>query len=206
MSSVAPPFDKETPFQGPRRRPLERGRGRWAMWLFIASEAMLFAMLFFSYFYLGASNREWPTHEDPKMMLALVLLAVLLMSSVVMHWAERSIKKGRTSQLTLGLGLTLLLGCVFLFFQYLEYKEHFKSLTPWMDAYGSIFYTITSFHLAHLLLGMFMIGHVFARSIAGHFSKERHLAVQNVAGYWHFVDIIWVFIVLILYVSPRLYP
>ena len=206
MSTVAPPFQREESFQGPRARPRERKRGKWGMWLFIASESMLFAMLFFAYAYLGTSEREWPPIEDPSYKLALILLAILLVSSAVLHWGERSIKKGRTTELRLSLTATLLLGVTFLIVQYFEYDHHLKTLTPWDNAYGSIFYTITTFHLAHLILGFFMLAYVLARTLAGHFSAERHLGVENVAMYWHFVDVIWLLVVLILYLSPRLYP
>lgn len=205
MSTVAPPFEKEHAFQAPHNRPIERQRGKWGMWLFIASEATLFALLFFSYAYLGTSNEEWPTHEDPALKFALILLGILLVSSAVLYWGERAIKKGALGQLKASLATTLLLGVAFLIVQYFEYVHHLKHLTPWENAYGSIFYTITSFHLAHLLLGFCMLLFVFARSLAGHFSKERHLAVENVALYWHFVDLVWVFVVFTLYITPRFY-
>ena len=205
MSAVAPPFEREHAFQSPHGRPIERQRGKWGMWLFIASEGTLFALLFFSYAYLGTSNQEWPPHEDPSYMYALILLGILLVSSVVLYWGERSIKKGDTGKLKLSLALTLLLGVAFLVLQYIEYRHHLKHLTPWENAYGSIFYTITTFHLAHLVLGFFMLLFVFARALAGHFSRERHLAVENVALYWHFVDGIWLFVVFILYITPRFY-
>lgn len=189
----------------PPARAHERTRGRWGMWLFIATEATLFALLFFAYFFLGASRPEWPPREDPSYTIAMVLLGILIVSSVATWLGERAIKRGSTTGLVRGIGIALLLACAFVALQVLEYREHLKHFGPTTDAYGSIFYTITSFHLAHLLLGMLMLGFVLARAFAGHFDRERHLAVTNAALYWHFVDVVWALVVLVLYISPRLY-
>jgi heme/copper-type cytochrome/quinol oxidase subunit 3 len=210
MSPLAPPLHpphEEHPhaLQGPRERPLERTRGKWGMWLFIGTEAMLFAMLFFAYAYLGSSRPEWPPESDPSLTYPLVLLAILLTSSVVLHVGEKGIKKGEDLTLRLGLIGTLLLAGAFIGVQRFEFVHHLKQVTPGTNAYGSILFTIHGFHLAHLILGMLMLLHVLARGFAGHFSEEKHLAVENVSLYWHFVDVVWVFIVGILYVSPHLY-
>ena len=204
MSAPAPSLG--TPVQPPRERPIEKMRGRWGMWLFIGTEGMLFALLFFGYFYLGGSQAKWPPREDPTLKLALVLLAILLASSVVLWWGERGIKRGSAATLRLGLVGTLLLAAAFLYVQSIEYRHHLQKLTPQTDAYGSIFYTITGFHLAHVIVGVLMLLFVLARAMAGHFDGERHLAVQLAALYWHFVDVVWLLVVAILYVSPRLYP
>ena len=205
MTTVAPPFEKDDAFQKPHGRPIERQRGKWGMWLFMASEGTLFALLFFAYAYLGTSTREWPPHNDPSIKFALVLLAILLASSGVMYIGEKAIKKGNVARLKVSLIGTLVLGVAFLVLQYFEYKHHLEHVTPFENAYGSIFYTITTFHLAHLILGFFMLLFVLARTYAGHFSKERHLAVENSALYWHFVDGIWVLVVFTLYITPRFY-
>lgn len=189
----------------PQGRSVERARGLWGMGLFIATEAMLFALLFFGYFYLGASRPQWPIGKDPAYTKALIMLVILLASSATAHWAQRGIERGRTAALKAGLALSLALTAAFLFVSYLEHQSHLKELTPGMNAYGSIFYTITSFHLAHLILGALMLAYVLARSFAGHFSEARHLAVKNSVLYWHFVDAIWVLVVAILYISPHLY-
>lgn len=189
----------------PPVRTHERLCGIWGMGLFIATEAMLFALLFFAYFYLAASNARWPLEEGPAYVKALIMLGILLVSSVAAHWGQRGIEQGRPGRLQLGLVLTLILVGGFLYVSYLEHQSHLQTLTPGMNAYGSIFYTITSFHLAHLILGAFMLLFVLARAFAGHFSRERNVAVRNSVLYWHFVDVIWVLVVSILYLSPHLY-
>lgn len=196
---------EDVPVQRPSDRPPERGRGVWGMNLFIATEAMLFVFAFFAYFYLGARHPRWPPGEDPSVTFALPLLGVLLLSSVVLHWGKRGVERGRTGRLRAGLGGTLILGVAFLVLQYFEYLEHLEHLTPRSNAYGSIFYAITSLHLAHVLVGMAILGHVFARALAGHFDEERHLAVANASRYWHFVDGVWLVVVAVLYVSPHFY-
>lgn len=189
----------------PLERPHERKRGLLAMWMFIATEAMLFALLFFAYFYLATSKPQWPLEKDPSYWKALIMLGILLVSSVTAHFAQKGIEKGSRVQLLIGLGVTLLLGAGFLGMTYWEYSVRLNTETPWDSAYASITYTITTLHLAHLVLGMCMLLFVLARAIAGHFSKHRYLAVQNAVRYWHFVDLIWLSIVIIVYLSPQFY-
>lgn len=186
-------------------RPAERERPLWAMALFIATEAMLFVMLFFAYFYLAGSKPNWPLHEDPSYTKALIMLGVLLLSSGVAHWGQKGIERGDNFTLQLGLVITLALGGAFIYITYQEYAAHLKKLTPWENAYGSIFYTITSLHFLHLVLGLLMLTFVLLRSFAGHFNEHRHAAVKNAVRYWHFVDLVWLFVVGILYLSPQFY-
>ena len=185
------------------RLPIDDSRGTMGMWLFIASEALVFVCLFFSYFYLGHRHSEWPTHY-PKVGKALTMLAILLSSSAVLHLAERKVKKGKHAQGRGLLGLTILMGFVFLIVQGSEYAEHLKELKPTTDPYGSIFYTTTSFHAAHLILGLLML--LFALLLPSLEPREHtpHKPLHNATMYWHFVDVVWVFIVGLLYVLPRL--
>jgi cytochrome c oxidase subunit III len=179
-------------------------RGTWGMLLFILTEAALFLMFFFTYYYLGHVSRgPWPP-EPPKLMFALVMLAVLVSSSVVLHLGERAEKEDRTGAARLFVGATVLMGIGFLVLQTLEYRNHLKTLTPMTDAYGSIFYTITSFHAAHLMLGLCMLLYVLALPQIGPGHKPPHRALHNASLYWHFVDLVWVLIVALLYVAPNI--
>lgn len=179
-------------------------RGTWAMAMFIATEASLFVMLFFTYYYLGHVSRgPWPA-EPPKMRLAIVMLAVLLASSAVLHAGERAEKAGRTGSARAMAGLTVLLGVAFLVLQTIEYRNHFKTLLPTENAYSSIFYTITSVHGAHLLLGLLMLVYVLALPVIGSGTRPPHRALHNASLYWHFVDAVWLLIVALLYVAPNL--
>ena len=136
---------------------LDDRRGTAGMWLFILTEAALFILLFFSYFYLAQGGWRWPLEEAPKLRLALPMLVVLWISSGVLHWGEKQVRAQRYSRARAGLAGTIVLGLVFLAMQAFEYMDHLKSLTPRTDVYGSIFYTITSFHAAHLILGLLML-------------------------------------------------
>ena len=176
--------------------------GWWGMILLIVTEASLFAYLLFSYFYLGSMARgAWPPSGPPELRLALPNTVILLLSSAAMWWAESGVRQGRQGRLRLGLLLTLVLGIVFLAIQVVEYSN--KQFTPATDAYGSLFFTITGFHGAHVAVGLLMIAVVAVRAWLGHFSERRHLAVTNVSWYWHFVDVVWLAVFTSLYLSPR---
>ena len=174
------------------------------MWLFIVSETVLFVMLFFSYFYLAKQGWRWPTQEPPKLRMALAMLVVLLTSSAVLHWGEKRIKEREYGRGRIALLGTILIGLVFVVMQVFEYKDHLKHLAPWTNAYGSMFYTITSFHAVHLLLGLLMLTYVLLLPELEPAQKSPHRPYHNAALYWHFVDFVWIWIVLLLYVAPNL--
>jgi heme/copper-type cytochrome/quinol oxidase subunit 3 len=178
-------------------------RGTWAMAMFIATEATLFVCLFFAYYYLGHVHEVWPP-EPPEWKMAVVMLVVLLTSSAVLHWGETRLRRGLTAQARAATAVTVLIGMLFLGLQVVEYRHHLETLQPTSDAYGSIFYTITSIHAAHLLLGLMMLGFVLALPEIGEAAKPPHRALHNASLYWHFVDAVWLIIVVLLYVMPNL--
>ena len=181
--------------------------GYWGMALFVATEATMFASLLTTYLFLGTANPGWPPAgiERPKLVLPPIMTVILLASSATMFWAERSIKNGARGRLRIGIGLTILLGVIFLVVQGVEYHDKLEKLKPWANSYAAIFYTITGFHGLHVFTGLLLLGYVEVRALVGHFDAVHHLAVKNVGLYWHFVDIVWLFIFATLYISPRLY-
>lgn len=187
-------------------RPLERARAKIGMIAFIATEASLFVCLFLSYWYLSRGQLAWPPPplEPPKLGLSSLMTVLLLSSSATLHWASGGIRVGNQRRLRTGVLVTFLLGLGFLITQVFEYREYLKHVLPKGSAYGSIFYTITSIHGAHVLLGALMIAYVGSQARAALYTAERHLPVRLVSWYWHFVDLIWVFIFGILYVRPHL--
>lgn len=182
----------------------DEGRGAAGMWLVIATEAMLFVVLFFAYFQLGHGDPRWLQHEPPKLPLAFVMLAVLLTSSAVLHWGERALRREQSGTARVATAITVALGAVFLLLQGLEYRDHLKTLTPQSNAYGSIFYTITSIHGLHVLVGTLMLGYVLLQPDIGRTRRRPHRPLHVAAMYWHFVDAVWVVIVALLYVVPNL--
>jgi len=194
----APEKSVATPHE-PLVSAIDDGRGRLGMGLFIATEATLFAMLFFSYFYLG----PFPNEPAPKLKEALIMLAILLSSSVVMEITELFHRRGRALLARSGLAFTILLGLVFLAVQVDEYRHHLKTLSPRTSAYGSIFYAITGFHSAHVVVGLCLLLFALVAPELGPSRKPPHGVLQNVSRYWHFVDVIWLIVVLVLYVAPR---
>jgi heme/copper-type cytochrome/quinol oxidase subunit 3 len=187
----------------PRSLPVDDRRGTSGMVLFIVTEAMLFLMFFFAYYYLGRDEPRWPTAEPPKLHYVLPMLVILLASSVVLFKGERVLKQGRRQTARMAVAATIGLGLVFLVMSYFDYREHLRSVTPTSDAYGSIFYTITSFHLAHLVLGLLMLIYVLTLPSLEPVGKSPHRPLRTAGLYWHFVDVVWVFIVALLYVAPN---
>jgi heme/copper-type cytochrome/quinol oxidase subunit 3 len=187
-----------------RDLPVEEHRGRYAMWGVIATEAALFFCLFGAYFYLGNNKARWSTNQPPKVHYALIMLAILLTSSAVLHWGEKQVKRGLYASGRRALLITILIGFVFLALQAFEYLDHWKTLTPYSNSYGSIFYTITTFHAAHLIVGLLILIYVLFIPRYGPTLESPFRPYETASLYWHFVDFVWIFIVLILYVIPNL--
>lgn len=179
----------------------------WGMVWLIMTEAALFAMLIFSYFFLRFRHPEWPPAgiEPPPLALPAVMTIILWSSSLPVHLADRGIKGGSQRRLQGGLLAGFLLGATFLALQvFVEYPETLKEFTPQLNVYGSLFFVITGFHGVHVLVGLLLSLWTQARAWAGAFTKDRHVTVQIFALYWHFVDVVWLFVLLTVYLSPHL--
>jgi heme/copper-type cytochrome/quinol oxidase subunit 3 len=187
----------------PGVRPVGRPLGWWGIVLVIATESAFFAFLLFSYFYSGSvASGPWPPHGAPELTLTGINTLLLLSSSGAMWWGERGIRNGDARRLMWGLAGTLLLGIAFLTIQAVEYSH--KTFTPRTDAYGSLFFTITGFHGAHVAVGIIMVAVTLVRAALGHFGADRRTAVSVTALYWHFVDAVWLAVFTSLYLTPRL--
>jgi cytochrome c oxidase subunit 3 len=170
------------------------------MVLFIASEVMFFGGLFAMYFNLRANADEWPPQglEHLHSTLPAIFTCVLLLSSVTMHIAVLSIRKGNVKGLTRWVAVTLVLGLVFLCGQIYDYST--LDFTIRDGVYGSTFFTLTGFHGAHVFGGAVYLSIVLMRSMTGQFSKSHHAAVEGATMYWHFVDVVWIALFFTLYV------
>jgi heme/copper-type cytochrome/quinol oxidase subunit 3 len=182
---------------------LDDNRGSWGMATLIMTEGMLFVSLFASYFYLENNKDRWAIDEPPKMHLAFIMLAILLGSSLVLHWGEKQLKKQNYRAARGAVAVTILMGLAFLTLQAFEYLDHWKELTPYSDSYGSIFYTITTFHGAHVIVGLLSLVFVLFLPRYSPALRSPYRAYHVVSMYWHFVDVVWVFIVGLLYVMPN---
>jgi heme/copper-type cytochrome/quinol oxidase subunit 3 len=203
MSSIA-----YNPAEPPERRyalnelPIDQRRGRWGMYCVIATEGMLFMCMFGAYYFLGSDRDRWAEEMPPKLVYALILLVILLSSSVVLEWGKKRLEKGRTASARTALWATVAIGLAFLGMQAFEYYDHWKELAPYSDSYGSIFYAITSLHAAHVIFGLMLLSYVGVLPRYSDTARTPHRAYQAAAIYWHFVDAVWIFIVLLLYFIP----
>jgi heme/copper-type cytochrome/quinol oxidase subunit 3 len=184
--------------------PIDQRRGICAMWAVIATEAMLFVCMFGAYYYLGNNKDRWSLETPPHLKFPFILLAILLASSFVLDWGGRRVKAEEFSAGKIALWVTVLMGLVFLGLQGIEYKDHWKELAPYSDSYGSIFYTITTLHAAHVIFGLMMLTYLGVMPRWGKTLRTPHKPYETIALYWHFVDAVWIFIVLLLYVIPNL--
>jgi heme/copper-type cytochrome/quinol oxidase subunit 1 len=179
-------------------------RGTQAMGWLIVTEALLFVSLFFAYFLLADNNPHWPLDAPPKLELALIMLVILLVSSGMLEVARHFGKRQRTGPARLAVFAAVILGLAFLYVQSLEYRERLEAVLPTTDAYGSIFYTITSIHGLHVLIGVLMLAYVACLPHPGPGNdRSPHRPLHAATLYWHFVDAVWILIVFILYLLPR---
>jgi cytochrome c oxidase subunit III len=179
------------------------------MLLFIGSEVMFFAGLFGAYFNTRAAaqamGQPWPPEGlqdviEPTL-VPITATVILVLSSVVMQWGVWRIRKGDRTGMNRALLLTLIMGIVFLSLQVYDYLTLVTEDGFGINSgiYGSLFYTMTGFHGAHVFGGVIGILVVLLRGLAGQFSARHHIAVEAVSAYWHFVDIVWIGLFFTLY-------
>ena len=127
---------------------------------------------------------------------------LLLSSGVTLTWAHWGLIKNKRSRLNLGLALTVALGLTFMGFQAFEYIHayHEMGLTLGAGVYGATFFILTGFHGLHVTLGSIMLMVMLGRGMKGHFSEHNHFAFEAVAWYWHFVDVVWLVLFLVVYI------
>ena len=201
---------------------------RWGMGWFIFSEVMFFAAFFGVLFYmrvisvpdLGSLIHQellWPGFKSswpatgpgiketfsPMGAWGIPALntALLLTSGVTLTWAHWGLLKNKRSHLIWGLVLTIALGMVFMGFQVYEYVHAYSDLNLklTMGAYGATFFMLTGFHGFHVTIGTIMLWVILFRSVAGHFKPDSHFGFEGVAWYWHFVDVVWLILFVVVY-------
>ncbi|MBV9735262.1 MAG: cytochrome c oxidase subunit 3 [Acidisphaera sp.] len=182
---------------------------RYGMTLFIASEVMFFVGFFWAYFNYalfpenvsGATHLMWPPegiHTFDPFHIPFLNTLILLLSGTTVTWAHHCLIEGDRKGMLTGLGLTIILGLSFTSFQALEYSQapfHFSG----GGVYPSVFFLATGFHGFHVIVGTCFLIVCFFRARAGQFTPQRHFGFEAAAWYWHFVDVVWLFLFVCIY-------
>ena len=170
------------------------------MFLFIASEIMLFGSFFTAYFFVRVvrPTPNWHDIHHLPVFVAGINTCILLTSSATMHWALTSIKRGNRSGMKAGLFLTFCMGLTFLITQIAEYAR--IGFAPHDDSFATVFFCLTGLHGAHVFVGLTLLAFATTRAFRGHFSAEHHLGVEIPGIYWHFVDVMWIVVYTTVYI------
>ncbi len=183
--------------------PARKASGWFGMMTLIVTESSLFVYLLFSYYYLALwGSGDFVPSPQPKFDLALPDTAILLLSSLTVWWGERGTRTSSRRQIALGLAATIVLGAVFVGIQLVEWGGkpfHFNS-----SSYSALYFTITGFHMAHVVAGLVILAVLLLWDGLGYFDRRRHAALAIGAVYWHFVDAVWLAVFFTLYVTPYL--
>ena len=201
---------------------------RWSMSWFIFSEVMFFAAFFGALFYARAVSMPWLADLDHKVIwpdfaaqwgnagpagvadsfqtmgpfpIPTINTALLLLSGVTLTISHHALLAGKRSKTIVWLAATVLLGAVFMGFQVYEYMHAYNDLNLKLTSgiYGSTFYMLTGFHGFHVTVGAIMLAVVLYRLMKGHFTPEHHFGFEGAAWYWHFVDVVWLGLYVVVY-------
>ena len=170
-------------------------------WLFLASEVMLFGALFSTYIILRTGAVEWP-HGELNVWLGMANTFILIGSSVTMVMAWASLKMHDFGKHRLYLTLTFVLAAVFLVNKYFEYSDHLsRGEGPWHSTFLAIYFTLTGLHGLHIIGGMIVMGYLIGPGAALYKKTPDQFTnrVENTGLYWHFVDLVWIFLFPVLY-------
>lgn len=201
---------------------------RWSMGWFIFSEVMFFAAFFGALFYARSITMPWLGDLDHKLLwpdfsahwgntgpagtvepfqtmgpfpIPTINTALLLTSGVTLTIAHHAIRAGERAKTALWLFATILLGATFIGFQVYEYIHAYSELNLKLTSgiYGSTFFLLTGFHGFHVTVGAIMLSVILYRVLKGHFTPQQHFAFEGAAWYWHFVDVVWLGLYVVIY-------
>ena len=200
---------------------------RWSMAWFIFSEVMFFGAFFGALFYARSISLPWLGDLDHKIIwpdfsaqwgdapagtvdayqkmgpfpIPTINTALLLLSGVTLTISHHAMVVGNRSKTAIWLAATILLGAVFMGFQVYEYMHAYQDLNLKLTSgiYGSTFFMLTGFHGFHVTMGAIMLAVVLYRLLKGHFTAENHFAFEGAAWYWHFVDVVWLGLYVVVY-------
>ena len=201
---------------------------RWSMSWFIFSEVMFFAAFFGALFYARSITMPWLADLDHKVLwpdftgawgntgpagvvekfqtmgpfpIPTINTALLLTSGVTLTISHHALRAGERGKTALWLFATVLLGAIFMGFQAYEYMHAYHELNLKLTSgiYGSTFFMLTGFHGFHVTMGAIMLSVVLYRVLKGHFTADHHFAFEGAAWYWHFVDVVWLGLYVVVY-------
>jgi cytochrome c oxidase subunit 3 len=186
------------------------------MWVFLVTEVMFFGGLFAAYMVYRNMYPEAWVHASHELnwQLGGLNTMVLIVSSLTMALAVRAAMLGDRGQQVVNLTLTILLGCVFLVVKYFEYKAKFEhhlvpgphfnpELPLGSQIFFSLYFVMTGIHAAHMVIGIVMMAIILRMAAKGAFTPEYFAPVEVAGLYWHFVDIVWIFLFPLLYLLGR---
>src|SRR5215510_4512414 len=175
--------------------------GKLGIWLFLASEVMLFGALFSTYILLRVGAVEWP-HGELSVKLGAINTVILICSSVTMVMAWAQLKLNDFSKGRLYLLITVVLAAVFLVNKYFEYADHFaRGEGPWHSTFLAIYCTLTGLHGLHIIGGMVVMGYLLGPGAKLYKERPDQFIgrIEYTGLYWHFVDLVWIFLFPVLY-------
>jgi len=175
--------------------------GKLGIWLFLASEVMLFGALFSTYIILRTGAPVWP-HGELSIPLGAINTVILISSSVTMVMAWASLKLNDWAKHRLYLILTFVLAAVFLVNKYFEYSEHLThGEGPWHSTFLAIYFTLTGLHGLHIVGGMIVMAYFIGPGAKLWKRNPEQFAnrIEYTGLYWHFVDLVWIFLFPVLY-------
>lgn len=175
---------------------------RYGMMLFIASEIMFFVAFFWAFFSSAfyPSGGVWPPegiHVMPVFELPFLMTLILLLSGCTVTWAHHAFLENKIAEATRGIALTVLLGVFFLSIQIYEYAHAPFGFGE--NVYTSAFFMATGFHGFHVFVGTVFLAVCLIRTMKGHFDAKNHFGFEAAAWYWHFVDVVWLFLFVAVY-------
>lgn len=181
-----------------------RNTGLWGAWTLILTEGSLFAYLLVTYTYLAfTSSQVWPPEGPPQLIVPGINTLVLLASSGCVVMSERWLRRDRQALSVAALITAVVLGIVFVAVQMHEWTA--KGYGPSAHLYGSLYFIITGFHMAHVAVGALMLACVAAWTAMGRVTAQGPAPLVIAGLYWHFVDVVWLVIFSVLYLMPHLH-
>src|SRR5215831_3697017 len=175
--------------------------GKFGVWLFLASEVMLFGALFSTYIILRQGAVEWP-HGELNIWLGMVNTFILIGSSVTMVLAWAQLKLHNFAKHKMYLAITFLLAGIFLVNKYFEYADHFaKGEGPWHSTFLAIYFTLTGLHGLHIVGGIVVMLYLLGPGAKLWKTNPEQFTgrIEYTGLYWHFVDLVWIFLFPVLY-------